>query len=70
MVLPEQKDKFEIFYEKIKSKEFTTAMLQEFLFFNRNCDSILSELKTFFDIIDKNRPENFERKEKNENIYM
>ena len=69
-VLPEQKDKFEKFYEKIKSKEFTTAMLQEFLFFNRKCDSILSKLDQFFDIINKNKPKNFERKENNENIYM
>ena len=45
-------------------------MLQEFLFFNRKCDSILSNLDQFFDIIDKNKPETFEKREKTENIYM
>jgi hypothetical protein len=71
MVLPEQKEGFNQFYEKIQSKEFTTAMLQEFLFFNRKCDTILDKVDTFFDIIEKNKPENFEKDQKEtQNIYM
>ena len=71
MVLPEQKEEFNQFYESIKSKEFTTAMLQEFLFFNRKCDTILDKIDTFFDIIKKNKPENFETDQKEtQNIYM
>ena len=69
-VLPQQKDNFNKFYEKIKSKEFTTAMLQEFLFFNRKCDNILNKIDIFFDIIEKNKPENFEKDQKTQNIYM
>ena len=71
-VLPQQKDNFNKFYEKIKSKEFTTAMLQEFLFFNRKCDTILDKIDIFFDIIEKNKPENFEKDKdkKTQNIYM
>ena len=71
MVLPKQKEGFNQFYEKIQSKEFTTAMLQEFLFFNRKCDTILDKIDTFFDIIEKNKPENFEKDQKEtQNIYM
>ena len=70
MVLPLQKENFNQFYKHIKSKEYTTAMLQEFLFFNRKCDDILPKIGDFYEIIDKNKPENFESKEKTENIYM
>jgi ATPases of the AAA+ class len=70
MVLPEQKDQFDKFYGKIQSKEFTTAMLQEFLFFNRNENNILEKIEMFFDIIEKNKPESFQTKEKSGNIYM
>ena len=70
MVLPSQKETFNQFYKQIESKEYTTAMLQEFLFFNRKCDDILSKIEEFYEIIDKNNPKNFELKEKNENIYM
>ena len=69
-VLPTQKDKFNQFYNLIRSKEYTTAMLQEFLFFNRKCDDILSKIDEFYEIIQKNKPENFETKEKSESIYM
>lgn len=69
-VLPEQKDKFDKFYGKIQSKEFTTAMLQEFLFFNRKEKNILQKIDKFFDIIEKNKPENFKTKEKTGDIYM
>jgi len=70
MVLPLQKDNFNQFYKHIESKEYTTAMLQEFLFFNRKCGDILSKIEEFYEIIDKNNPKNFESNEKTENIYM
>ena len=70
MVLPSQKEKFNQFYKLIESKEYTTAMLQEFLFFNRKCEDILVKIEEFFEIIEKNRPESFEAKGKTENIYM
>ena len=70
MVLPDQKENFEKFYKKIETKDFTTAMLQEFLFFNRKEKNILEKIDKFFSIIEKNKPENFEKKTKTENIYM
>ena len=42
--LPEQSENFSKFYKKIKHMEFTTAMLQEFLFYNRKCENILEHL--------------------------
>lgn len=52
--LPEQKDKFDDFYNSIKNKKYTTAMLQELLFFNRKCENILEKLDLLDDIIIKN----------------
>jgi SpoVK/Ycf46/Vps4 family AAA+-type ATPase len=71
MVLPEQNDKFDKFYTLIqkRSEKYTTAMLQEFLFFNRKCDDILKKSSEFSDIIKKNDPKNFEKKDK-QDIYM
>jgi ATP-dependent 26S proteasome regulatory subunit len=70
MVLPEQKDNFSKFYNIIKrSDKYTTAMLQEFLFFNRKCDDIIEKIEEFTEIIKKNDPKNFEKKEKT-NFYM
>ena len=69
--LPEQKDKFKEFYSEIKDKNVTTAMLQEFLFFNRNCENIMNHLDSFMDIIEKNKPKNLKKEEKSENnLYM
>lgn len=71
MVLPDQKEKFNKFYKLIQSKKYTTAMLQEFLFFNRKTENILNKMDEFYEIIDKNDPKNFRKKEKEkENIYM
>ena len=68
--LPEQKEKFKEFYEEVSHKKFTTAMLQEFLFYNRECDNILELLGEFIEIIDQNDPKNFEVvKEENKNFY-
>jgi hypothetical protein len=70
MVLPDQKDNFNQFYKSIKSKKYTTAMLQEFLFFNRKCENIMDKISEFSDIVKKNNPKNYEKLNKEENnIY-
>jgi len=71
MVLPEQKDNFSKFYTLIqkRSEKYTTAMLQEFLFFNRKCGDIIEKISEFSEIIKKNDPKNFEKNEKS-NFYM
>ena len=68
--LPNQKDKFKEFYRDISHKKYTTAMLQEFLFYNRECENIIELLDEFNEIVDKNDPKNFEVvKEENKNFY-
>ena len=68
--LPDQKDKFKEFYDLIRHREYTTAMLQEFLFYNRECENILEIMDKFIDIIEKNDPKNYEvLKEENKNFY-
>ena len=52
--LPKQNDKFDEFYSIVKYKKYTTAMLQELLFFNRKCDNILEKVHLLDDIIKKN----------------
>jgi SpoVK/Ycf46/Vps4 family AAA+-type ATPase len=52
--------KFKKFYDLIKHKKFTTAELQEFLFYNREKDDIIDIINEFFEIIDKNDPKKFE----------
>ena len=69
MMFPKQKDNFDKFYNKIKSKQFTTAMLQEFLFYNRNCENIFDKLNEFYEIIEKNKSGNY-GKNKSNNLYM
>ena len=68
--LPDQINNFTAFYNEIKHKEFTTAALQEFLFYNRNCNNILKIIDKFINIIEKNDPKNFEiLKNENKNFY-
>ncbi len=68
--LPEQCEKFKDFYKEVSHKKFTTAMLQEFFFYNRECENILELLDDFIKIVDKNDPKNFEVvKEENKNFY-
>lgn len=62
---PKQMDKFEKFYNMICGKQITTAMLQEFFFYNRKSESIVSEISKLNDIIEKNDPKNFEKDKKN-----
>ena len=68
--LPDKKDKFKEFYKEVSHKKYTTAMLQEFLFYNRECENINELLDEFNEIVDKNDPKNFEVvKEENKNFY-
>ena len=68
--LPEQVDKFKEFYDLIRHREFTTASLQEFLFYNRDCENILEIMDQFTEILEKNDPKNFEIvKDENKNFY-
>ena len=68
--LPDQCDRFEEFYSLIQHKQYTTAVLQEFLFYNRKCENILELLDKFNEIYEKNEPKNFEiLKEENKNFY-
>ena len=59
---------FKKFYNLIRSKQYTTAILQEFLFFNRKCDDIFEKMDDFNAIIEKNNPTNFEKK--TDNFYL
>ena len=69
-ILPDQKDSFNEFYKSINHKEFTIAMLQEFLFYNRDCENILDIKDKFITIVEKNDPKNFEIvKDENKNFY-
>ena len=69
-MLPNQRDSFDEFHESINHKEFTMAMLQEFLFYNRDCEDILSIKDKFIKIVEKNDPKNFEIiKEEDKNFY-
>ena len=68
--LPKQKDYFSKFYQKINHMDFTTAMLQEFLFYNRKCENIVDLMDQFTEIIEKNNPKNYEiLKDVNKNFY-
>ena len=69
--LPEQKDKFPEFYKSIKHKEYTTAMLQEFLFYNRKEKNIMDIKDKFNTIVEQNSSAHFEVvKDGNQNCYM
>ena len=68
--LPKQSGRFNEFYNEIRHREFTTAMLQEFLFYNRDCENIMEIIDKFVEIVEKNDPKNFEVvKEENKNFY-
>tara|TARA_Y100001936_G_scaffold253443_1_gene318131 strand:+ start:296 stop:1627 length:1332 start_codon:yes stop_codon:yes gene_type:complete len=68
--LPEQKERFNEFYKAVSHKKFTTAMLQEFFFYNRECENIIELLEEFIEIVEKNDPKNFEVvKDENKNFY-
>ena len=60
---------FSKFYRMVENYQYTTAMLQEFLFYNRSKDTIYNIMDDFFTIINNNKEGDFENKEKNEIIY-
>ena len=68
--LPNQCEHFKKFYQKISHIECTTAMLQEFLFYNRKCDNILEHMDQFMEIVDKNKPSELGSSKKDKNLYM
>ena len=61
------KDTFNKFYRLIKNREYTTAMLQEFLFFNRNKETIYDIIDEFYSIIDRDKSEHYNKKD---SLYM
>ena len=68
--LPDQKHRFKEFYKEVSHKKYTPAMLQEFFFYNRDCENIMGIIDEFIEIVDKNDPKNFEVvKEENKNFY-
>ncbi len=69
--LPKQNDNFNKFYNSISHLKYTTAMLQELLFFNRKCDSILDHIEEFKSIIKKNDNKHItDIDEEVKNVYM
>ena len=68
---PDSEGAFQDFYKTYQHKNYTTAMLQEFLFYNRKCENIIECKDQFQDIIDKNASKNYEVvKEGNKGLYM
>ena len=67
--MPSQEDRFPDFYKEISHHDVTTAMLQEFLFYNRTCENVLEIMDEFMEVIKKNNPENYD-KNKSNNFYM
>ncbi len=66
-IFEEKKELFQKFYNLISYKKYTTAMLQEFLFFNRKYENLITDkikINEFYEIIDKNTPQNFEENKK------
>jgi len=68
--LPEQSEHYSKFYKKINHMEFTTAMLQEFLFYNRTCANVLEHIDKFTQIVEKNKPSELGSDKKEGNLYM
>mgnify|MGYP002029108321 FL=1 len=66
---PKQADKFPEFYKFVRNKKYTTAMLQEFLFYNRRAENIMDHKEKFQDIIDQNNTKHFELLKKEERMY-
>jgi hypothetical protein len=66
-LLPNESKNFKKFYKLIRNREYTTAMLQEFLFFNRKCDDIYSKIDLFYKIIEDNN-KNYSKQ--NKELYL
>jgi SpoVK/Ycf46/Vps4 family AAA+-type ATPase len=54
MAPEKDKSSFKKFYKFVRNRTYTTAMLQEFLFFNRKKDTIYDIIDKFYEIINKN----------------
>ena len=63
------KQSFKKFYNLVRRKEYTTAMLQEFLFPNRKKDTIFNIIDDFHGIINNNNIDFYKSKDK-ENLYL
>ena len=55
--LPKQKKKFSEFYKQVKGLKLTTAILQQYLFGNINCDDILETVDELTEIVSNNNYE-------------
>ena len=62
------KGSFTKFYNLVKNKDYTTAMLQEFLFPNRKKETIFNSLEEFYHIINNNKVGFYGKS--NEDIYL
>ena len=63
------KEYFKKFYNLVKNREYTTAMLQEFLFPNRKKDTIFNIMDDIYRIIDNNKEDFYGNKDK-DNLYL
>jgi len=52
--LPEKKDTFPIFYKEIKRMKITTAILQQYLFQNMECEDIMENIEEFKKLVNDN----------------
>jgi len=52
--LPEKKDTFPIFYKEIKRMKITTAILQQYLFQNMECEDIMEHIDEFKKLVNDN----------------
>ena len=53
------KENFDKFYNKIKNKKITSAILQKFMFDNRNKDNIIEYISEIDDLIENYKSDNF-----------
>ena len=63
--VPNQSENFNNFYNKIKTKKVTTAVLQNYLFNNRKQEDILDNIKDLIEDIDRSQYD-----DKALNMYM
>ena len=68
--ISDDQEQFDTFYNLIQYKKYTTAELQEFLFYNRDTKNIIDLIEDFYSIIDHNDPKKYEIiKEEMDNFY-
>ncbi len=70
IIKDKENNSFNSFYKLIKNRQYTTAMLQEFLFYNRDSDNINGLIDEFYRIIDRNKDSHFDSSgESNDKLY-